>query len=125
MQDRQSLSINSGDTSVSKSRQLESAVPPSKISALSSGEFVGMVADNPDCKIDLKAFYCEIINDHDALKSEQDGYESIPVIRKIDQSMVNRNYMQVRQDIQDILRSEYERMADDPELKYLILKKQK
>ncbi|WP_192347917.1 conjugal transfer protein MobC [Algoriphagus sp. Y33] len=125
MQDRQSLSINSGDTSISKSRQLESAVPPSKISALSSGEFVGMVADNPDCKIDLKAFHCEIINDHEALKSEQDRYQSIPVIRKIDQSMVNRNYMQVRQDIQEILRSEYERMADDPELKYLILKKQK
>ena len=51
MQDRESLSINRSDTSISRSKQLESAVPPSKISALSSGEFVGRVADDPDNKI--------------------------------------------------------------------------
>jgi len=62
MQDRQSLSINSGDTSISKSKQLESAVPPSTISSLSSGEFVGMIADNPECKLSLKTFHSEIIN---------------------------------------------------------------
>ena len=71
MQDRESLSINSTDTSISRSKQLESAVPLSKISALSSGEFVGMVADDPDCKIDLKTFHCEILNDQDALKKEK------------------------------------------------------
>src|SRR6201991_1659501 len=59
MQDRESLSINSQDTSISKSKQLEAAVPPSTISSLSSGEFVGMVADDPDCKIELKAFHSE------------------------------------------------------------------
>lgn len=71
MQDRESHSINSADTSISRSRQLESAIPPSKISALSSEEFVGMVADDPDCKIALKTFHCEILNDHEALKKEQ------------------------------------------------------
>ena len=50
LQDRESLSITSSDTSISRSRQLESAVPPSRISSLSSGEFVGMVADDPNCK---------------------------------------------------------------------------
>lgn len=35
MQDRQSLSINRNDTSISKSKQLEAAVPASRISALS------------------------------------------------------------------------------------------
>jgi type IV secretory pathway TraG/TraD family ATPase VirD4 len=48
MQDRESLSINRSDTSISRSKPLEIAIPPSKISALSSGEFVGMVADDPD-----------------------------------------------------------------------------
>jgi hypothetical protein len=43
MQNRESLSINSSDTSVSKSTQLEYAIPASKIAALSSGEFVGIV----------------------------------------------------------------------------------
>ena len=48
MQDRASFSINRLDTSISRSKQLESAIPTSKIAALSSGEFVGMVADDPD-----------------------------------------------------------------------------
>ena len=54
LQNRESLSINRSDTSLSKSKQLELAIPPSKISSLSSGEFVGMVADNPTHKIELK-----------------------------------------------------------------------
>lgn len=123
MQDRESLSINSSDTSISRSKQLESAIPPSKISSLSSGEFVGMVADDPDCKIELKAFHSEIINDHTALKNEQDNYKEIAIIRKLDNSMVQRNYLQVKQDIQDIIHSEMERLLNDPAQAYLVIKK--
>jgi len=123
MQDRESLSINSGDTSISRSKQLESGVPPSKISSLSSGEFVGMVADDPDCKIELKTFHSEILNDHEALKKEQDNYVDIAVIRKIDTAMVQRNYLQIKQDIQDIIHSEMERLLNDPGLVYLVVKK--
>lgn len=123
MQDRESLSINSSDTSISRSKQLESAIPPSKISALSSGEFVGMAADDPDCKIDLKAFHCEILNDHEALKKEQDAYRDIPVIRKLDNTMVQRNYLQIKQDVQDIIQSEMERVLNDPGLGHLVVKK--
>ncbi|WP_242671000.1 type IV secretory system conjugative DNA transfer family protein, partial [Flavobacterium aquidurense] len=123
MQDRESLSINSGDTSISRSKQLESAVPPSKISGLSSGEFVGMVADDPDCKIELKTFHSEIVNDHEALKKEQDNYVDIPVIRKVDNSMVQRNYLQIKKDIKDIIYAEKERLLNNPELKHLIINK--
>lgn len=123
MQDRESYSINSGDTSISRSKQLEAAIPPSKISALSSGEFVGMVADDPDNKIDLKAFHCEIINDHKALKREEESYKEIEVIRKLDNSMVQRNYFQIKQDIQDIIQSEMERLLNDPGLSHLVIKK--
>ncbi|MDT0641611.1 conjugal transfer protein MobC [Zunongwangia sp. F363] len=123
MQDRESYSINSGDTSISRSKQLEAAIPPSKISGLSSGEFVGMVADNPDCKIDLKAFHCEIINDHDSLKCEEQNYKDIEVIRKLDSGMVQRNYFQIKQDIQDIIQSEMERLLNDPGLSHLVVRK--
>lgn len=123
MQDRESYSINSSDTSISRSKQLETAVPPSKISALSSGEFVGMVADDPDCKIDLKAFHSEIINDHEALKKEQVSYRAIKVIRKLDNNMVQRNYLQIKQDIQDIIQSEMERLLNDPGLSHLVVRK--
>jgi hypothetical protein len=123
MQDRESLSINSGDTSISRSKQLESAVPPSKISGLSSGEFVGMVADDPDCKIELKTFHSEIVNNHEALKKEQDQYVDIPIIRKVDNSMVQRNYLQIKKDIKDIIYAEKERLLNDPELMNLVIKK--
>jgi hypothetical protein len=49
-------------------------------------QFIGMVADDPDNKIELKTFHCEIINDHDALKKEADAYKEISVFRKIDNS---------------------------------------
>ncbi len=123
MQDRESLSINASDTSISRSKQLESAVPPSKISALSSGEFVGMVADDPDCKIELKTFHCEILNNHEALKKEQDSYKDIQVIRKLDNTMVQRNYLQIKQDVQDIIQSEMERLLNDPGLTHLVVRK--
>lgn len=123
MQDRESLSINSGDTSISRSKQLESAIPPSKISGLSSGEFVGMVADDPDNKIDLKTFHCEILNDRTALKKEQENYKDIEIVRKLDNTMVQRNYLQIKQDIQDIIQSEMERMLNDPGLAHLVVRK--
>ncbi len=123
MQDRESYSINSGDTSISRSKQLEAAIPPSKISALSSGEFVGMVADDPDNRIDLKTFHCEIINDHEALKREEETYKEIEVIRKLDGNMVQRNYFQIKQDVQDIIQSEMERLLNDPGLAHLVIKK--
>jgi hypothetical protein len=123
MQDRESFSINASDTSISRSKQLESAVPPSKISGLSSGEFVGMVADDPDCKIELKTFHCEIINDHEALKKEQDSYKDIEVIRKQDNTMVQRNYLQIKQDVQDIIQSEMDRLLNDPGLTHLVVRK--
>ena len=123
MQDRESLSINASDTSISRSKQLESAVPPSKISGLSSGEFVGIVADDPDCEIDLKTFHCEILNDHDTLKKKQDDYRDIQVIRKLDNTMVQRNYLQIKQDVQDIIQSEMERLLNDPGHTHLVVKK--
>lgn len=123
MQDRESFSINSGDTSVSRSKQLETAIPPSRIAALSSGEFVGLVADNPDNKIELKAFHCEIINDHAQLKKEESEYSDIAVIRKIDNIMVQRNYLQVKQDIQDIINTEMERLMGDPSQRHFVIKK--
>jgi len=124
MQDRESYSINSGDTSISRSKQLEAAIPSSKISALSSGEFVGMVGDDPDNKIDLKAFHCEIINDHDALKREEESYKEIEMIRKLDNGMVQRNYLQIKQDIKDIIQSEMERLLNNPSLSHLVVNKE-
>ncbi|WP_374173180.1 conjugal transfer protein MobC [Flavobacterium tructae] len=123
MQDRESLSINSSDTSISRSRQLESAVPASKIASLSSGEFVGMTADNPDCRIDLKTFHSEILNDHKSLQKETEKYKNFPPVCTLDNGVVNRNYDQIKQDIHDLAESEIDFIAEDSARRHLILKK--
>ena len=123
MQDRESISINSRDTSISRSRQLEMAIPQSKISALSSGEFVGMVADNPDQKIGLKTFCAEIINDHDSLASEQALYKGLPQLSNVSQQEILDNYLQIKKDVQAIIQNEMERILDTPELEDLIIRK--
>lgn len=125
MQDRESISINSSDTSISRSKQLEAAVPASKISCLSSGEFVGITADNPNCKIELKTFHSEIINDHELLKKEEDSYQRISPVRVINNTMIERNYLQIKEDISEIVNSEMERLLHDPALSHLVIKKKK
>lgn len=102
VQERETLSIDGSDTSVSRSTQLDSAIPPSKIATLSSGEFVGTVSDDPDQKIDLKVFHAEIINDHEAIKNEENGYRKIPGVRKITPQEIQDNYYRIKQDIKDI-----------------------
>jgi hypothetical protein len=123
MQDRTSFSINRNDTSVSRSKQLENAIPASKIASLSSGEFVGMVADDPDNKIELKAFYCAIQNDHEALKKEQNSYKPLPLVRQVTSSLVQQNYLQVKNDVINLVDAEIARMMNDPELTSLIVTK--
>ena len=125
MQDRASFSINRMDTSISRSKQLDNAIPASKIAGLNSGEFVGMVADDPDSKIELKTFHAEILNDHESLKKEQENYKSLPVVRQVDNGMIQRNYLQIKQDIDDLVAAETERMMGDPALAGLMVKKPK
>jgi type IV secretory pathway TraG/TraD family ATPase VirD4 len=99
VQERQSISINRHDTSISKSTQLDSAIPASKIAALSSGQFVGMVADNPDEKIALKLFHAEFLNDHEAIKKEEAAYKDLPSVRDVKPQEIHDNYMKIREDI--------------------------
>jgi hypothetical protein len=102
MQDRESLTINSNDTSINRSGQLEMAIPASKIAGLSSGEFVGTVADDPDQKIALKTFHNAISNDHGQIKAEESGYEPLPEIRKVTVEELNDNYMMIKNDIREL-----------------------
>ena len=124
LQDKESISINASDTSVSRSKGLEQAVPSSVISSLSSGEFVGVVADNPDTAIELKAFHCKIVNDHKALEKEAATYLTIPAFRKVDNSIVQRNYEQIKHDVQNIVESEMESILNDPAKKHFLIQQE-
>lgn len=102
VQERESISINTSETSVSRSTQLDSAIPPSKIAALSSGKFVGTVADDPDQKIDLKVFHAEILNDHEAIRKEENDFRIIPGIRLITYEEIQQNFFRIKRDIAQI-----------------------
>ncbi len=123
LQDRESISINASDTSVSKSKQLEQAVPASVISSLSSGEFVGIVADNPDEEITLKAFHSKIINDRRVLAKEEGTYQGLPLFRQVSQSTVQRNFYQVKEDIQNLIETKMESLLHDPAKSAMIVRK--
>ncbi len=103
VQERQSVSINANDTSLSRSTQLDSAIPASKIAGLSSGEFVGTVADDPQQRIELKTFHAEILNDHAAIAREEKSYREIPSIRTVTQFEIHENYQRIRTDIDIIV----------------------
>ncbi len=110
MQQRESLSINRTDTSISRSMQLDNAIPPSKIAALSSGQFVGMVADDPHEKIKLKMFHSEIINETDKLNAEIRSFKLIPKVSGVTQQQVMDNYFQVKYDIKQMIEKEVTRL---------------
>ncbi len=110
MQDRQSFSDNNTGTSISRSKQLETAIPASKISSLSSGEFVGMVADDPSEKIKLKMFHSSIINDPIKLNSELKTFSPIPKVKEINHQEVMDNYFQVKFDIKKLIANEVRRL---------------
>jgi hypothetical protein len=112
MQERESKSINSSDISISKSTQLEYAIPASKISSLSSGEFVGIVADNPDEKISLKMFHAEIQNDHKAIAVEEANYVPIPIIDEVSVVDIRENYERIKRQINELITEECKRIDE-------------
>lgn len=124
VQQRDSLSINREDVSVSKSTQLDLAVPPSAIATLSPGEFVGIVADNPDQEIPQKIFHDKIINDHDAIREEAAQFKDIPEeeVRHVDKQEIQNTYITIKNDIVRLIETEMERIENDPKLAYLIIK---
>ncbi|MGN6420707.1 MAG: YWFCY domain-containing protein [Pseudobacter sp.] len=122
-QDRESISINSGDTSISRSKQLEQSVPASTIASLSSGEFVGVVADNPDQPIKNKIFHSKIINNHEAIRKEKEGYQMLPVQNNVTKSTINQIFLSIKQDTNDFTDRILEEILNDPSRGNIIIKK--
>lgn len=102
LQDRQSISVNRTDTSISHSRQLDYAVSTSRIATLSSGEFVGLVADDPRQKIKLKMFHGEILAGSGPHVPEKD--KALPAVSTATLSEVMDNFHQIKLDIKTMIR---------------------
>lgn len=117
VQQRDSMSINRNDTSISKSWQMDSAIPASKIAALSSGEFVGMVADNPNDKIKLKMFNAEILQDTEAINEEMKTFSEIQAVYSITAQEIQDNFFQIKFDVQQIVEKVVMRLKTERDAK--------
>ena len=130
LQKRQSISINRQDVSTSINTQMDSLIPPSKISGLTQGMFVGSVSDNFTERIEQKIFHAEIVVDTDKVKREESHYQPIPIINDFKDTngndcmkqAIQDNYNQIKEDVKQIVKDELERIAADENLKHLIQK---
>ena len=130
LQKRQSISINRQDVSTSINTQMDSLIPPSKISGLTQGMFVGSVSDNFTERIEQKIFHAEIVVDTDKVKREESHYQPIPIINDFKDAdgndcmkqAIQDNYNQIKEDVKQIVKDELERIAADENLKHLIQK---
>ena len=130
LQKRQSISINRQDVSTSINTQMDSLIPPSKISGLTQGMFVGSVSDNFTERIEQKIFHAEIVVDTDKVKREESNYQPIPIINDFKDAdgndcmkqTIQDNYNQIKEDVKQIVKDELGRIANDENLKYLIQK---
>ena len=128
LQQRQSMTINRNDKSTSISTQLDSLIPPSKISNLTQGMFVGSVSDNFDEHIDQKIFHAEIVVGSVKVSAEMKAYQPIPIIADFTnedgsdnlRETIKANYKRVKQEVLSLVASEIERIKNDPNLKGLI-----
>ena len=133
LQQRQSVSINRQDTSTSINTQLDFLIPASKISNLSQGTFVGSVADNFGEEIDQKIFHSRIIVDSAKVNAETKAYKKIPIVNEfkdengndIMQEQIERNYSHIKDEVEQIVQDEMERIKADPELRKRLLPDEK
>ncbi len=107
---------------------MDSLIPPSKISNLTQGMFVGAVSDNFDERIEQKIFHAEIVVDNAKVAAETKAYEPIPAVAsfvdangedKMKQT-INDNYRRIKLDVAEIVKTEIERIKNDPALQHLI-----
>ena len=131
LQKRQSISINRQDVSTSINTQMDALIPPSKISGLTQGMFVGSVSDNFNERIEQKIFHCEIVVDAEKVKREEKAYKKIPVITDFTdedgndhmKETVQANYRRIKEEVKQIVQEELERIANDDNLKHLLQQK--
>jgi len=132
LQKRQSISINRQDVSTSINTQMDALIPPSKISGLTQGMFVGSVSDNFDERIEQKIFHAEIVIDNVQVAAETKRYKPIPIITDFTDAegndrmreKIQENYNRIKAEVKQIVKDELERIKNDESLSHLLPKSQ-
>jgi len=106
LQNHASVSVNSSDTSISTAQQWEPTVTQATISTLSSGEFLGVTADEPGNELELKTFHAKIIRNEKARTSGE-----LPEVRAVTHTIIYDQYTKIKEDIEQLVAEELGRIA--------------
>ena len=130
---RESQSVSNENITHSTNTQLDALIPPSKISNLTQGMFVGSVADNVDQPLPQKIFHARIELDSAAIQAEERRFVPIPQISSfLDEEgtdrmeeIIRENYYRIKEEVVQIVEREIRRIESDPDLAGLLPKKKK
>ena len=130
---RESQSVSNENITHSTNTQLDALIPPSKISNLTQGMFVGSVADNVDQPLPPKIFHARIELDSAAIQAEERRFVPIPQISSfLDEEgtdrmeeIIRENYYRIKEEVVQIVEREIRRIENDPDLAGLLPKKKK
>ncbi|WP_300258269.1 TraM recognition domain-containing protein [uncultured Alistipes sp.] len=128
---RESQSVSNENITHSTNTQLDALIPPSKISNLTQGMFVGSVADNVDQPLPQKIFHARIELDSAAIQAEERRFVPIPQISSfLDEEgtdrmeeIIRENYYRIKEEVVEIVEREIRRIESDPDLAGLLPKK--
>lgn len=128
---RESQSVSNENITHSTNTQLDALIPPSKISNLTQGMFVGSVADNVDQPLPQKIFHARIELDSAAIQAEERRFVPIPQISSfLDEEgtdrmeeIIRENYYRIKKEVVQIVEREIRRIENDPDLAGLLPKK--
>jgi hypothetical protein len=120
MQLKTTISLNTSDnSSISKTEQIAETMSPAILANLSSGEFAGLIADDPSVKIELKTFHSTFVKAPTSAKDQP----PLPIVRPVDAKLIEATFTQIGTDITALVTSEMKRILTDPALRQYVVKR--
>lgn len=99
LRERSSVSINTSDTTTSMHQDWEEAVMPATVANLSSGEFLGVLADEPTVRLENKAFHASLLRS----PADEVVVVAVPAVRVVTAAAVHEAFDRVRVEIEVIV----------------------
>jgi hypothetical protein len=119
MQLKTTISVNSSDESISKTEQSVDAVTPATLANLSSGEFVGLIADDPKQKIELKGFHASFTKTPSGSQKQQ----ALPMVQEVTKKTIEDNFNVICEAVAVLIKDEMKRILSDPALRQYVVKR--
>ena len=106
--EKESVSGTGSDNTTSRHLEWEQIVTPATVAGLSSGEFLGIVADEPGIELPRKIFHARL----ERVKADRLPGVRLPVVRTVEAEEIRRQFEQIRMDIGKIVGDVMKKIMD-------------